>query len=403
MLKVVLGSALLAVFAMASESGSGAEFERPPSFSAQNVLGAAVRGANYSVARTVPSDGFLRSYTFQTSFGAFSANGDEMALMRIRELNALDALDKTTRSQKFTDAVAKAGLAPFDLAGKLATNPVDAVSDTFSGVGQLLGGVASGVKHIGRSKDSTLASVTGASKQKRLIAVQLGVDPYTDFRPLAEKLDALSGYAAAGGILVTAAFAVIPGAAGAVISNVSTADTLNSMARDYSPDQLTDISREKLAKLGITGVIADGLLSNSFYTPVDVAAIVDALGRMGNMRGFDVAVAHAASAQSRDAAYLVRRRVELTAAYQERTRQLTGFVQPRSLAFPMSTTADGGIVGVFPFDCLAWTKDAARSFTIVSEESKGGAKVIEITGTATALARMRLRALGWIVRERSPR
>ena len=197
--------ALLAAFFMTPASGRSAEFEQPPSFNAGKVLGAAARGANYTVVSPVSSDGYVRNYTLKTSFGVFRASGDQMLFMRIKELNALDALDKTTRSQKFSDAVAKAGLAPIDLAGKLVTHPVDAVGDTFAGVGQFLGGVVSGVRNVGKSKDSTIASVTGASRQRRLIAFQYGVDPHTDFQPLTDKLDTLSGYAAAGGLLVTAA------------------------------------------------------------------------------------------------------------------------------------------------------------------------------------------------------
>jgi hypothetical protein len=167
------------------------------------------------------------------------------------------------------------------------------------------------------------------------------------------------------------------------------------------------MSRETLVKLGAADATVAALLANDFYTPVDIAAIADALERMGAMRGLDAIVSHAASARTRDAAYLIRRRIELTAAYQQRTHRITGFAQWDNAPFPLATSADNGVVGVFPFDSVAWTKDVAGMFAALSagaaRSGVRGAKTLAITGAATPLARRNLAALGWTLREHMPR
>ena len=246
--------------------------------------------------------------------------------------------------------------------------------------------------------------MTGAAKQKRLLAFQYGVDPYTDFKPLADKLDKLSRAAAVGGLLVKGAFIAIPGAAGTVISNVSTANSLNGIVRDYSAAQLLDMNRKKLGQVGVNGDVDDELLSNRYFTPVDITAMVDALARMGRMQNMNVMGDRAASASSREVAYFIRRRIELTAAYQQRTGRLTGFMQLGNSPFPMSTTADNGIVGVFPIDILSWTQNTSQVLVAITSAAKDygmtGPKVLSITGTATPLAKKNLKALGWMVEEK---
>ena len=144
---------------------------------------------------------------------------------------------------------------------------------------------------MGKSRDDAVASLSGEAKQKRLIATGLGVDPYTDFKPLADRLDELAGAAAVGNLAVSGAFMAVPGAAGVVVSNTSTAGTLNGMVSDYSSAQLMDINRDKLARLGVDGATANRLFANPNYTPVDVTAMVDALTSIGAVRDLPAMVA----------------------------------------------------------------------------------------------------------------
>jgi hypothetical protein len=397
------GTALAIGLCWLASAAFAAEFEKPPTFNARAVLGKAAAGANYSIADSVPSDGFLRNYIIKTSFGDFDVSGDQMLMMRIHELDALDALDKTTRSKEFVDGLVKAGRSPFEFAGHLVTAPGETLGATVSGVGHFLSGVASGVHNAGKTQDNLLESVSGAAKQRRLIAYQYSVDPYTDFKPLAQEIKALAGAGAAGGLVVTAGVAVIPGGAGLIVSGVSTASTLNAAIRDDTPAQLLDMAREKMFAFGVDNPTAEAFLANGNFTPVDVTVMVDAMSRMGDVKNLAIVIARASAADTRAAAYFARRGVELTAAYQERTHAVTGFVQYGEASFPIATTSDDGVAGAFAIDALSWTPDSASLFTTLSDGAKDagmtGPKVLSITGTATALAKKKLKVLGWTVQE----
>jgi len=280
------------------------------------------------------------------------------------------------------------------------------VKNTFEGVGQTISGVAAGIKNPDDPNESTLASLTGQAQQKRLIAYQYGVDPYTDFKPLAHKLDSMASAAAAGKLAVSAAFMVIPGAAGTIVSNVSTANDLNAVVRDYSSAQLIDLNKAKLAKLGIAKQQVKRLMKSRYYTPVDITVMADALGRMGRVENMDALVARAATATSRDIAYFIRKRFEMIAAYQERRHDLTAFVRFGAAPFPLARTAAGGLVGIFPIDVLSWTADTSRAVAGITQEAKAagmtGPKLFTITGTVTPLAKRELERLGWKVEEKAP-
>ena len=85
-------------------------------------------------------------------------------------------------------------------------------------------------------------------------------------------------------------------------------------------------------------------------------------------------------------------------------RKHGGYVRFVSLAaFPYVVTRDGRVTALLPIDALSWTRDTAVGFTQVSNERKRVAPnargELRITGMATALAKERLKAQGWTVRE----
>ena len=391
-----LAGALALVAATAATAG---QFEPPPSYSPAAALGPAWKGASYRVSSPVTSDGFLRHYTVRTGQGDFEVTGDQLMAARLEELAALKKLDEINVASQFGQQAVKTGLSPVLLAGALITNPVGTTRNTIGGVGQFFGGVTSGLNNFGKSRDDPFASVTGQARQKREIASALGIDPYTDFSPLAARLDAVAGAGAAGSLAVAGAFMLTPGVAGLVASNANTASSLGAMVKDYSSAQLMDIDRERLARLGVDRATADRLLANRYFTPVDDTAIVSALESLAGAGDLPALVSTAAGADSRATAYFIRRRIELTAAWRRRYGPIAGFADPDDLRFPVAKTANG-LVGVYPIDALAWTPETARVLEGMTAAGRG-AKTLAITGTATPLARSRLKALGWTLEERT--
>jgi len=380
--------------------------EQPPSFNAAQIPGIKRVGENYTIRNPVKSDGILRIYVLATPYSDITVQGDEMLRMRINELTALAALEKVSNSESFGKALAEAGLSPLKFAGGLIINPVGTVQNTMAGVGNFFGRMSSDMNNMGKTPDDAMSSLLGVTDQRRLLAATYGVDPYTDLQPLAEKLQTLSQAAATGGLVVTGALMAVPGGAGIIVSNLSTANKLidlglEEVARKYTASQILDINRGLLKKMDVDDELSNKLLSNTNYTPLDMAAMVAALDSMSAVQDRDVFVARAAAADGRAIAYVLRRTAELMA---DDYRKHGGYVRFVSLAaFPYVVTRDGRVTALLPIDALSWTRDTAIGFTQVSNERKRVAPKargeLRITGMATAMAKQRLKAQGWTVLE----
>ncbi len=383
-----------------------AQTEAPPSFNAAQLAGIRRVGANYTIKNPVHSDGLLRDYVLKTPYGEFAVRGDAMLKMRINELHALSLLEKVSGSQSFAQALAQAGLNPLKYTGQLLINPIGTVRNTFAGIGAMFQRIDSGLRNAGKTPDNAVAGVLGVTNERRQLAAAYGVDPYTDLPPLDAKLKQLSEAAALGGLAVTGALLAVPGAAGIVVSNLSTANKLNDvgiddLARQYTAAQILDLNRGLLTKMGVAPDLTERLLANRNYTPIDMAAMVAALDSMKGVEGRSVFVERAAAANARFVAYFLRRRAELLA---DDDRRHGGYLRFVSLSgYPFVVTRDRHLVMLAPIDALSWTAVTKTGFGEVSAARRHldpkARGELRLTGQATALAKRMLKREGWTVRE----
>ena len=397
---------LVAMLALPWSAPLAQPFERPPTFAVTGIPGIKPAGENYTINAPVRSDGLLRLYILTTPYGEVGVHGDQMLHMRLNELAALSELEKISGSETFSKALVDAGLSPLKYTGRLITDPLRTVGDTLDGVKSLFGSIGSSMANAGKTQDDPFAGMLGVTTQKRQLAVKFGVDPYTDFEPLSAKLARLSEAAAMGGLTVSGALFFVPGAAGIVVSNLSTANRLGDikidvLARDYTTSQILDLNRQRLLAMGVDKSVSDTLLANRNYTPVDMAAMVGAIDGMGAVADRDVFFAAAAHMQTRATAYFMRRHAELLAGAQARAGAFSRFVLLGG--YPFNVTREGRFVGLMPIDALSWTQSTAAAIGQSAADAKrlapGARTELRITGTATGLARQRLKALGWAVTE----
>jgi len=376
--------------------------ERPPAFDPGHIPGIKASGPNYRIANPVTSDGFMRIYTVKTKYGDSVVIGDALMSQRIVELNALDELDRVSNSESFRNALVEAGLSPIKYAGALVTNPGETISNTLSGIGSLFGQVGAGMNNMGKTRDDPMQSLLGVTRKRRELAVHLGVDPYTDYEPLAAKMTQLSEAAATGGLVVAGALMAIPGVGGIIVSNTATSSNVSKLARDSTAAQLMDINRRKIAEMGVDPKTGELLLTNRAFTPLDVTVIVASLETMSAVQNRGSFIARAASVDRHDAAYFMRRQAELLSAYYARTGALTGFVTLGG--YPFNITRTGGIIGILPIDALSWTNNTARSMNDIVKAARAGGYAgkseLRITGQSTPLAKRKLKELGWTVTDR---
>ena len=381
-------------------------YERPPAFDIGRVTGIKPAAENYAVGNPARSDGLLRLYSLTTSYGDFTVHGDHMLRMRQNELAALAELEKISNSESFGKALVDAGLSPLRYTGKFITNPAKTVGDTLGGIGAMFGRISSDINNMGKTPGGAIEGLLGVTDQKRKLAASLGVDPYTDFEPLSVKLSRLAEAAAAGGLTVSATLMVVPGAAGIVVSNLSTASSLQDtqieeMARDYTVAQIFDRNRQRLVAMGADRDTIEALLANRNYTPVDMAVIVAALDSMPTVDDRTVFLERAVAIDNRSIAYFMRRHAEMLANHYARGARFARFVSLGG--YPFNVTNDGRIVGIVPLDALSWTEATAAimrdSAADARRSAPNGRVELRISGTATALARKELAALGWRVSE----
>ncbi len=394
----LLASVAFATASYSASTTSAVTLESLSDAKAGDVIGATlVTGVNWTVQSPVHSDGFMHIFALQTPYGDYTVSGDRLLAERLAELRAVDTLEKMSKSKAFVDAAKEAGLAPIRFGRDLVTSPVQTTKNLVSGVTHMFDKVGDELDNHSASRDPFIESVAGVQKAKRELAFSLGVDPYSDFPPLADGLNGVARMMALGDISISAAYSAIPGGAGIAVSSTSTAATLSKPLRDKDSAEIAASVRERLTSVGVSDDTVKAFLKNRSYSPADQLAIADALVTL-NAKDSEVFIARATEAKTVDVAKFQRYRVELMAKESERLGKLVAFETVSG--FAVNHDADGNFVAVFPFDEVVWTDAAARSFAELTGQVKGhgkGKPVFATTAHLTKTAEGQLKSLGWKV------
>ena len=375
-----------------------AAYEVPQERSATTFLGALVVGSNYRVAPTVRSDGNMRIFIFNTKYGRFQVDGVDLAKVFIHELKALDALEKISQSETFLNSLGKSAVAPIRYGANLITNPADTVSKSLSGVANMFDRAGQSLSDPDADRASTTDSLLGIDDERRELAIDLGVDPYTNFPPLAQKLTDVASAAAAGGLSVKAALAVVPGGAAVLaVSSISTVQSASDTLRSKTSAQIVEEVKTTLQQLGVSPSNINRLVHNRAYTPTDLLVTARALAKI-NAQNTDIFISRAADTNSRSVAFFQRRRAELMLA---RGAEINGVVEFVNVGgFALSRNRTGNVVALLPCDDIAWTAITARAVDAVTRDLPHDGSVVRrpvlaTTGSVTPMAAGEFRKLGW--------
>lgn len=388
-----LGAMATLFCALAGASGFASAAEEPGPTTATAVLGSAVNGPGYTIDPAVGSDGFMHRYHLRTSRGHFDVVGDRLMRVRLSEVAATRRLQAMSQSDAFKRSFASAATAPVRFGANLLDDPGATVRGSISGIANMFDRAGSAVANIGSSRDGVGSSLLGIDVARRQLAYELGVDPYTDFPPLATALSDMARAMAGGTLTVKALTMAVPGAAGMVVSASSTSTSSRELLRDRTSSQIIEHVRQVLGGLAVPAGVTARFVDNRNYTPTDLLIIATALRDL-RARNSAIFVARAAEAVARDEAFFQRSRAELLAA-QGRELGLTEFVSVAG--FPLNLARDRRVVAVFPFDILAWTERAENAFKAASVELSrtGNGAVLATTGKISPLAQQELGKLGW--------
>ena len=417
----------------------GAEkgFETPPTLKAGGVLPAKLLiGKRYRVEETVPTDGFLMKFSIQSDFGTFIARSPEMAETRIKEIDAMDRLEKVSKSDAFVAGLKASGREFGKQVGQLIDNPEETIKGIPEGVGRFFDRVGRGAKtgyqKLGDVKEKekqtapppagpgaqlpgapekvqkkgagmtveeaavravgkTTADAFGYDDQRRRIARELGVDPYSTNPVLTQMLDDIASAAFAGGLGISAFKAVVP--AGMVIS---TTTTLSNWVWDMPPGDLKVQNERSLKAMGVSQDQVDLLLRQPYFTLTLQTRLVKALERLKQTAGRPGIMPVATTVLSFDQARFVVEAMEMLAGYNEKISPIKTL--EKGVPFAGRTGAETLVVAG-PVDYLSWTERINRFAG--RPDLKAKQKILWLRGEATPLARQELTRLGWTVQEKA--
>lgn len=389
-------AALVVSLGLAMVPSAVRALELPKPEPVAKYLGKAATGPNYTVKPLVRSDGVMRIFDVDTPYGQFAFDGIEFAKLRIHELNAIAAIEKMSQSEEFGKAFGRAALGPIKFGADLITNPAGTVERSLTGIGNMFDRVGAGLSNNRADRDGLVDSLLGVSDTQRELAVDLDVDPYTDFPPLAQKLKEMAGVMASGGLPIKAGLSFVPGGIGIAVSSVATVSDARDTLRSKTAAQVIAETRATLLALGIPDESINRLVENRNYTPADLLIMALALKRL-NAENTTAFVDHVAGASTRNVAFYHRRRAQILAA---RSNELGGIVSFVTFGGqPINLARNGNVVAAFTVDDISWTDVQQRTFIAATAEIQlmkaGAVPVLATTGAVTPMAAAEIGRRGW--------
>ena len=172
--------------------GAAQQFEAGPTFNASQILPPQLlRGPNHVVENTVRNDGYINLYSIRSKYGVFDGVTTAKLRKRIREINALAAMEKVKGTKVFKDSALEAAGDVWQGTKDLVTKPVKSLTGAVSGVGKMFSRMGEQLFGSKRSQaeDDRLKALIGFSKTKREYAYEFGVDVYSSNKVLQEELN----------------------------------------------------------------------------------------------------------------------------------------------------------------------------------------------------------------------
>jgi hypothetical protein len=406
---------MLCLLASAISVGSAFADETPVNGSAKGIWGERAQGKTYRIAEDVKSDGLYRTYVLETREGKFTIEGDALMALRLHEYAVYEQLSEDTGIGHFIQSFGASAVAPLKFGGQLIVSPLETTKQSFQGIGNFFDSMSASSENKDSERGSFMGGVLGTDAARRDLASQAGVDPYTDFPPLAKRLQELAAARGVGGLSLRGAMMAIPGGAALPsmtatttrtvmfsASSVGAAQGLQEALRTKTAGQIMRDCRVKLLALGAEAQSVEALLTNPNYTPADLLVIATALERAG-AKGADLFVVNSATATDRATAYLHRQQAEMYAGLR-RSFTFERFVVKEG--YVLATLKDQRLLMALPADHFFWTEKNRQEISAMGPAPapvKPGAKpvsakkdkLIVITGDYAKRDSAELAKLNW--------
>ena len=386
-----------------------AAFEELPELKASEILKPELlEGPHYVVRDPVPTASGMNQFTIDSDFGVFEADGNEMLLQRLKEIDAIAKLRDVSRTDEFKKSLVAAAKSPLNSAKNIARDPAQAISNVPKGIMKFLGRAKETVKNVGKGggddegEGSRMKDAIGYSDKKRQIALQMGIDLYSTNTVLQKELDDVAWASWAGGFTFSVASAPISGPIGGALTVTNLNSTVEELLREKSPSELEQINGSSFRAMGASASDTERILHGGAFTPTQsttFAVNLKSLKGVAN-RGAFVKVAAQKSTTEADALFCVH-----TAALMNQIHEKTPIARIAMLHdFPICVAKDGTIVVALQWDYAAWTSGAA-GFTndlqkLAAQSGKNTNVLIALSGQVSPRLRQELETRGFTVHDR---
>src|SRR5215468_1428686 len=376
-----------------------AVFEELPELKASEILKPELlKGPHYTVRDPVPTGAGMNQFTIDSDYGVFEADGNEMLLQRLKEIDAIARLQEVSRTDEFKKSLLAAAKSPLNSAKNIAKDPAQAISNVPKGLMKFLGRAKESVQNVGKGGDddardgSRMKDAIGYSDKKRKIALEMGIDPYTTNTALQKQLDDLAWASWAGGFSFSVATLPIGGAGGAALTVTGVNSTVEDLLHEKTPSELEQINRSTFRAMGASASDIERILKGGAFTPTQATAFavhLNALKGVANRGAFVKAAAEKSTTEA-DALFCV-----YTAALMDQINQKTPIARIVMLRdFPISVAKDGTIIVALQWDYAAWTSGVA-GFTdevqkLAAKSSQNTHVSVELSGEVSPRSREEL-------------
>ena len=386
-----------------------AAFEELPELKASEILKPELlKGPHYVVRDPVPTASGMNQFTIDSDFGLFEADGNEVLIQRLKEIDAIARLRDVSRTDAFKKSLVAAAKSPLNSAKNIARDPAQAISNVPKGIMKFLGRAKETVQNVGKGsgedegEGSRLKDVMGYSDKKRQIALQMGIDPYSTNTVLQKELDDVAWASWAGGFTFSVATFPVSGPIGAALTVTNLNSTVDQLLREKSPSELEQINRATFRAMGASASDIERILHGGAFTPTQsttFAVNLKSLKGVAN-RGAFVKIAAQKSTTEADALFCVH-----TAALMNQIHEKIPIARITMLHdFPICVAKDGTIVVALQWDYAAWTSGAG-SFTndvqkLAAQSGKTPNVFVALSGQVSPRLRQELEMRGFTLHDR---
>jgi hypothetical protein len=391
---------LLAPFSLLGQSGSTVtNTEEPPILIAKEILKPDfLAGDGFKVQDEVPTSTGRNRYLITSDYGEFEADGNIMLDRRIREIAAIRKLKEVSRTDAYKNALKVAVASPLVVAKDVVTRPVSTITGIPKGLFKFANRAGQTVKEKTQRRertqyeDSNAANLVGFSNAKRVVAIQLGVDPYSSNETLQRELNGITWATYAGKMTFSLATMPIGGAAGTALTGTGLTNSFNKTLVDLAPADLRLRNLKALLAMGCDRAVANRFNNSTVFSPSVQTAIVmnlESLNGVANRAAF-VDLAGSEATDEGDALFFLGTSRVLGELHAK--KPLARLQQVGRL--PVAVQKDGRAIVAIQWDYAAWTDNAAN-FVGLLKASDFGKKpsglTIAISGDASLLAQQKLK------------